>query len=87
MKHARVKDILISYQTGGMVQVARYLSDPEIEIEENTWEWKMKKLLDSHNWGSMEAEIASLLFTFKLTEEDGPENTIGKGNTGEGSES
>lgn len=87
MKHARVKDVLISYQTGGMVQVARYLSDPELEIMENTWEWKMKKLLESENWRSMEAEIASLLFTFKLTEENGRENTIGRGNTGEGSES
>ena len=87
MKHARVKDVLISYQTGGMVQVARYLSDPELKIDENTWEWKMKKLLESENWRSMEAEIASLLFTFKLTEENGRENTIGRGNTGEGSES
>lgn len=86
MKHARVKDVLIAYQTGGMVQVARYLSDPELKIEENTWEWKMKNLLESHNWRSMEAEIASLLFTFKLTEENGRENTIGS-DTGEGSES
>ena len=87
MKHARVKDILISYQTGGMVQVARYLSDPDLKIEENTWEWKMKNLLESENWRSMEAEIASLLFTFKLTEENGRENTIGRSDTGEGSKS
>lgn len=86
MKSARVKDVLIAYQTGGMVQVARYLSDPELDIKENTWEWKMKNLLESHNWRSMEAEIASLLFTFKLTEENGREDTIGS-DTGEGSES
>ena len=87
MIHARVKDILIAYQTGGMVQVARYLSNPEVKIEEDTWEWKMKKLLESNNWRSMEAEIASLLFTFKLTEENGREDTIGQGDPGEGSKS
>jgi len=85
MKGARVKDILISYQVGGMVQVARYLSDPELKIEENTWEWKMKNLLESNNWRSMEAEIASLLFTFKLTDDHGPEDTTRGSDTGEGS--
>jgi len=69
-KHARVKDILEAYSNKGMAAVARYLSDEDLIIEPETWVAKMKKLLDSHNWMSMEAEIASILFTFKLTPND-----------------
>ncbi len=69
-KHARVKEILEAYSTKGMVAVARYLSDEDLIIEPDTWSAKMKRLLDSQNWTSMEAEIASILFTFKLTPED-----------------
>ena len=73
-KHARVKDVLYAYSTSGMAGVARYLSDEDLIIEENTWIEKMKKLLESRNWFSMEAEIASILFTFKLVDKDGREN-------------
>lgn len=69
-KHARVKDILEAYSTKGMVEVARYLSDEDLIIDPSTWTGKMKRLLDSNNWRSMEAEIASILFTFKLTPKD-----------------
>ena len=70
-KHARVKDIASIYRSGGMVSVARYLSDEDLIITENTWEHKLKKLLDSNNWASMEAEIASLSYIFNLSSIDG----------------
>ena len=85
MKYSRVKDILLAYEIGGMVQVARHLSDPELQIEEGTWTSKMKKLLDSNNWRSMEAEIASLLFIFNLNNENGPKDIVGGSDPGEGS--
>lgn len=69
-KYARVKDILEAYSIKGMAAVARYLSDEDLIIEPDTWSAKMKRLLDSQNWMSMEAEIASMLFTFKLTPSD-----------------
>ena len=70
-RHARVKDILAIYRSSGMVGVARYLSDDDIIIAPDTFEHKMKKLLDSNNWASMEAEIASLSYIFNLSEADG----------------
>jgi Trk K+ transport system NAD-binding subunit len=73
-RHARVKDILACYRSGGMVSVARYLSADNIIITEDTWEHKMKKLLDSNNWASMEAEIASLSYIFNLTDTDAGRN-------------
>jgi hypothetical protein len=69
-KFPRVKEILIAYNTGGMVSVARYLSDENLIIEPDSFAGKMKKLLDSNNWSSMEAEIASVLHTFKLDIDD-----------------
>ena len=75
MSFPRVKDVLVHYQAGGMVAVARYLSDEDLTIDPDTWTGKMKRLLDSNNWGSMEAEIASLSHTFKLNIEDGTEKS------------
>lgn len=83
MKHPRVKDILIAYKFGGIAKVAGYLTDPDLKIEEGTWTFKMKTLLESKKIGSMEAEIASLLFIFNLTNENGTEDTIGRCDTGE----
>lgn len=85
MSFPRVKDLLITYQAGGMVGVARYLSDEDLVIDPSTWTGKMKRLLDSNNWGSMEAEIASLLHTFKLNIENDTKNTIDGDNESEGS--
>jgi len=84
MKEARVNDLLNAYRSHGMAGVARYLSDEELKIEENSWVGKMKRLLDSQNWGSMEAEIASLINMFNLNNQDGRKN-IGTDNSGEGS--
>lgn len=69
-KHARVKDILETYETKGMAGVDMYLSDKDLILDPDTWTGKMKKLLDSKKFTSMEAEIASILFTFKLTPKD-----------------
>ena len=86
MSHPRVKDILVLYQAAGMVGVARYLDDPDLIIDPSTWTGKMKRLLDSHNWGSMEAEIASLLHTFKLDIKDGTEKSDERDRECEGSD-
>ena len=85
MSFPRVKDILVHYQAGDMAAVAAYLSDEDLVIEPDTFAGKMKRLLDSNNLGSMEAEIASLLYTFKLNIEDGTENTTDGDNKSEGS--
>ena len=74
-KHARVQEVIASYKEGGMVSVARYLSDEDMAIDPSTWTGKMKRLLDSNNWRSMEAEIASLMFTFNLTDNERKERT------------
>jgi len=84
MKEARVNDLLDAYRSHGMTGVARYLSDEELQIKKNSWVGKMKRLLDSHNWGSMEAEIASLVYMFNLNNQNGRKN-IGADNSGEGS--
>ena len=86
MSFPRVKDILVHYQAGGMVAVARYLSDEDLTIDPDTWTGKMKRLLDSHNWGSMEAEIASLLHTFKLDIKDGTKKSDERDREREGSD-
>jgi hypothetical protein len=89
-KHARVKDILEAYSIKGMEAVAKYLSDEDLILEPDTWSGKMKKLLDSKNYGSMEAEIASILFTFKLTPKDdrrAAKELLNKGSSNEGSDS
>ena len=49
MKEARVNDLLNAYRSHGMTGVARYLSDEELKIEENSWVGKMKRLFDSQN--------------------------------------
>ena len=86
MSHPRVKDVLVLYQSAGMVGVARYLDDPDLIIDPSTWTGKMKRLLDSHNWGSMEAEIASLLHTFKLDIKDGTKKSDERDREREGSD-
>lgn len=83
MKYSRVKDLINAYIDYGMVGVARYLSDDDLVIEEGSWIEKMKKLLDSKNWISMEAEIAIVSFKFNLTEENGSKN-IRRDKSGEG---
>lgn len=85
-RHARVKDIISVYRTGGMVAVARYLSDDNIIIEENTWEHKMKKLLESNCWGSMEAEIAMVTHFFNLSDLDGNIRSSNNESSDQGSE-
>lgn len=69
-KHARVKDILEAYSIKGLEGVSKYLLDEDLIIDPISWSGKMKRLLDSQNLESMEAEIASILFTFKLTPKD-----------------
>jgi hypothetical protein len=75
MKRARVKDLLISYSNDGMTGVARYLSDENIIIEKDSWVEKMKSLLDSRNWSSMEAEIALIFYKFNLKDKNGKSDT------------
>jgi hypothetical protein len=69
-KNARVKDILEAYDAKGLLGVSRYLEDPNIIIDPSTWSGKMERLLKTKSYRSMEAEIASILFTFKLTPKD-----------------
>ena len=66
MSYPRVKDLLIAYDSGGMVSVIRYLNDDNLIIDPSTFIGKMKNLLDTNKVASMEAEIASLIHTFKL---------------------
>lgn len=68
--YPRVKEVLESYEQKGMAGVARYLSSKDLVIEPGTWIEKMKKLLDSKCFSSMEAEIASIYFLFNLSKKD-----------------
>jgi hypothetical protein len=65
--HARVKDLLITYEKTSLPGVILYLEDKDLIIDDNTWIKKIKDLLTNKNYESAEAEIASLLHTFKLT--------------------
>lgn len=87
-KHARVKDLLEAYDIKGMAGVSKYLTDEDLILDPSTWTGKMKRLLDSKNFGSMEAEIASILFTFKLTPKDerrAAKELLNQGSSNEGS--
>jgi hypothetical protein len=85
MKHSRVKDLLLAYKAQDMGGVSKYLSDPELQIDPDSWVGKMKRLFDAHQYMSMEAEIASVTFILNLNNENGTEN-IGTNNSGQGSE-
>jgi hypothetical protein len=65
-KLGRVQDLLFLYQTGGMKAVSWYLLDEDLDIKEDTWVYKAKKLLESKNLESLEAEIQLMLYNFKL---------------------
>ncbi|HRT03646.1 MAG TPA: hypothetical protein P5513_06885 [Candidatus Diapherotrites archaeon] len=82
MKEGKIIDLLKEYYSHGMAGVARYLSDNNIKIYENSWVGKMKRLFESKNWMSMEAEIASLIYILNLTNENERGN-IESDNSGE----
>lgn len=69
-KYPRVKEVLNAYSKNGMGGVSKYLLNEDLIIDPNTWVGKMKRLLDSKSLSSMEAEIASILFIFKLNEKN-----------------
>ena len=69
-KHPRVKDVIEAYDIKGIAGVSKYLNNKDLIIDSSTWVGKMKRLLDSKKWFSMEAEIASILFIFKLTPDE-----------------
>lgn len=70
-RHSRVKDIVSVYRSGGMDAVVKYVTDENIIITEDTWEYKIKKLIEQKLFASTEAEIASLSYIFNLTDIDG----------------
>jgi hypothetical protein len=69
-KIAKTKEILSSYRKGGINSVVKYISDPDIEFKEDTWAFKVKKLLDSNYIKSLEQEIILILYKFDLNERD-----------------
>jgi len=73
--YPRVKDVLIVYNTSGIEGVSKYLHDDSLTIDPSTWIGKIKRLIKEKKIYSVEAEIASMLFTFKLTEKDERERT------------
>lgn len=64
-KRPRVRELLEFYKKSGLSGVSLYLNS-DLEIDPDTWVGKQKKLLDNKNYGSMEAEIASVLFIMEL---------------------
>ena len=65
-QHARVKDLLIAYNKGSLAGVILYIENKDLIIDKDTWIEKIKNLLSNNNYQSAEAEIASILHTFKL---------------------
>jgi hypothetical protein len=72
-KVGKVQEVLFLYQTGGMKAVSWYLLDTDLDIKEGTWISKAKKLLESKNLESLEAELQLMLYNFNLgkNERDG----------------
>jgi hypothetical protein len=67
---ARTKKVLSSYSKGGMKLVIEYLSNPDLEFKEETWVYKVKKLLDAKCIKSLEQEIMLVLYKFKLDDRE-----------------
>jgi len=65
-KYARVKDLLKAYEKAYLPGVILYVEDKDLIIDDDTWIKKIKDLLANHNYQSAEAEIASILHSFKL---------------------
>lgn len=64
MKEARVKDIIKIYLSGGLNAVKKYLFDTDLKIFENSWCYKIKRLLELNRFISAEEEIKLIASKF-----------------------
>jgi len=70
MKTAKVKHLLEKYNNEGLDGVIKYLEDPELVIYERTFCSRVKENLSNKYYISTEAELASLLHTFKILNDE-----------------
>lgn len=68
-KVAKVIEILNVYSSLGYQGVKIYFDNPELEIIENSWVFKIKNLIDKNMWISASMEIELLITKFKNYEE------------------
>jgi len=64
----KTREVLSAYMKGGMKAVDKYLFNPELEFQENTWVFKAKYLLEHNCWRSLEQEINLILYKFTLND-------------------
>ena len=68
-KVAKVKEILNVYSSLGYQGLIIYFDNPELEIVENSWAFKIKNLIGKKMWISLSAEIEFLITKFRNYEE------------------
>jgi hypothetical protein len=76
-KIGKTREVLDSYKKGGMSLVSKYLSDENLDIKEDTWIYKAKRLLESKNILSLEVEIQYIINKFKLIKKNEIEKSEG----------
>ena len=68
-KVASVKEILNVYSSLGFRGLIVYFDNPELEVYENSWAFKIKNCVDKKLWKSVSMEIEFLITKFKNYEE------------------
>lgn len=66
IKRAKVKEVLESYNEGGIVNVQLYLNQENLIIDPSTWANKIKTLLENNQQLSASAEIELIITEFKI---------------------
>ena len=75
---AKTREVLSAYIKGGMKSVVKYLSNPELEFQKETWVFKAKNLLENKCSLSLEQEINLILYKFILSDGEIKEEPIGE---------
>ena len=66
IKQAKVKQVLIEYQNGGIFGVELYLNKEDMNTYKDTWCDNIKTLIKSKQYISVSAEIELIIQKFKL---------------------
>jgi len=60
----RVKDIIKNYKEGNLQKVNEYLTQPNMIIDPQSWEAKIKKLIDDKMYNTAKCEIELVGYKF-----------------------
>ena len=66
MKRAKVKDILLNAQLGGILYVENYFNQSDLIIDPSSWSGKIKRLIEENKKISAMAEIELIINEFNI---------------------